>query len=123
MNEEVLFWLKQAESDLRKAKILAEKKEFDGTTFYCQQTAEKALKAVSLFNGRGLTKTHDLSILGRLVTLPKELLTKAILLNPFYTSSRYPLLMGSNIPDEETSNESMAHAEEILKWCKQQIPT
>lgn len=122
MKEEVKSWSKKAEADLRKAKILRENNEFDGVTFYCQQTAEKALKAVHIFKGLGLIKTHDLSILGKMAKLPKEILEKAILLNPFYTASRYPLSSDEQeISDEESADESLIYAEEILKWCKQQI--
>ena len=121
MKEEIKNWLKRAEDDLEKAKILFEKNKFDGATFYSQQTAEKALKAVHIFRGLGLTKTHDVSFLGRLVKLPQELLEKAILLNPFYTASRYPIRSNVDISDKESANESLNNAEEILKWCKQQI--
>lgn len=122
MKKEVADWIAKAEADFRKAKILSENKEFDGATFYSQQTAEKALKAVCIFRGLGLIKTHDLSNLGRMVKLPSELLKKAILLNLFYTSSRYPLGdEEQEISNEESASESLIYAEEILKWCKQQI--
>jgi len=121
MKEEINDWLKQAEGDLDKAKLLFNNKKFDGATFYSQQTAEKALKSVHLFKGLGLTKTHDLSLLGRLVKISKELLEKAIILNPFYTASRYPLGLDKSISDEESASETLNCAEEILKWCKQQI--
>jgi len=122
MKEEVESWLRKAEADFRKAKILREKNEFDGVTFYCQQTAEKSLKAVHMYKGLGILKTHDLFVLGKLVKLPKEILEKAILLNPFYTASRYPLPYDEQeISDKESAEESLIYAEEILKWCKQQI--
>lgn len=121
MREEINNWLKQAEEDLEKAKILFDNKKFDGVTFYSQQAAEKALKAVHISKEFGLIKTHDLSLLGRILKLPKELLKKAILLNPFYTASRYPLGEEQAISDQENANESLDSSQEILKWCKQQI--
>ncbi len=121
MDEDAKNWLKKAEDDLEKAKILFNKNKFDGATFYSQQTAEKSLKAVHIFKGFGLTKTHDLSFLGRIVKLPKELLEKAILLNPFYTASRYPAKSDADFSDNTSADESLKNAEEILKWCKQQI--
>lgn len=69
MNEEYNNWLKQAESDLRKAKILLDNKEFDGVAFYSQQTAEKALKSVIIKKQGKLVKIHDLVILGRITKL------------------------------------------------------
>jgi HEPN domain-containing protein len=121
MREEVRNWLKQAKEDLEKARILFDNKKFDGATFYSQQAVEKALKAVHISKGFGLIKTHDLSLLGRLLKLPKELLKKAILLNPFYTASRYPLGEEQIISDQESADEALNSAQEILKWCKQQI--
>ena len=115
MEEEVNNWVRQVEADLRKAKILFNNREFDGVTFYSQQTAEKALKSIHLFKEQKLIKTHDLSLLGRLVKLPKELLKKAILLNPFYTASRYPILEEHDISNEKNADESLNSAEEILK--------
>ncbi len=38
---ESIAWIKKAESDLRKAKILFQAGEYDGALFYSQQTAEK----------------------------------------------------------------------------------
>lgn len=98
------------EEDLEKAKILFDNNKFDGTTFYSQQTAEKALKTAHIFKELGLTKTHDLSLLGRLVKLPKEFLEKAILLNHFYTASRYPIMSNADISDRESANESLNNA-------------
>ena len=122
MKEEVLNWLKQAESDMRKAKLLFAGREYDGVTFYSQQAAEKALKSVHLYKDFGIIKTHDLFILGKKVGLAKDLIEKAILLNPFYTSSRYPLISEEQIiSDEESAKDSLNHSTEILKWCKQQI--
>ncbi len=122
MKEETKNWLKQARKDLKKATILRERNQFDGVTFYAQQTAEKALKSVYIYQKNDLLKTHDLSILGREVNLPNNLLEMAALLNPFYISSRYPLTIeDKNLPDEEDADNSIKYAREILKWCKQQI--
>lgn len=118
MREETKQWIEQAEGDLRKAKILFEGKEYDGTNFYSQQSAEKAMKAVCLFNEFGLIKTHDLLLLSKKINAPNEIRDKAINLNPFYTSSRYPLGITNIISNKENANESVKSAEEILKWCK-----
>lgn len=48
MRIEIENWLRQAEADLRKARILAQNEAFDGAVFYSQQSVEKALKALSL---------------------------------------------------------------------------
>ena len=48
MKEEVKRWWNKAKDDLEKAKILFENKKYDGTVFFCQQSVEKGLKALSL---------------------------------------------------------------------------
>ena len=83
-------WLKKAESDLRKAKILFQAGEYDGTLFYSQQTAEKGLKAVHIYLGLGLIKTHELGSLSKKINAPKNIQEKGILLNPYESFSRYP---------------------------------
>ncbi len=113
-------WIVQAESDLRKANILFKGGEFDGVVFYSQQSAEKALKSVFIFLGNGLIRTHDLLLLGRNVKLPDNLLKKAVLLNPYYTSSRYPMSLTKKIILSE-SKIAINYAEDILEWCKKQI--
>jgi len=98
--------------------------QYDGATFYSQQAAEKSLKALCISKGLGLIKTHDLSLLGKKLELPLTLLEKAILLNPFYTSSRYPLVAEEqDVSNKENAKLSINYAKEILKWCKEKIRT
>jgi len=123
MKKEYLYWMKKADSDLRKAKILRENNEFDGVTFYAQQTAEKALKSISIYKNLGIIKTHDLLLLGKKVKLPENILEKAVVLNSFYTSSRYPILIEEQDISEQSADKSLSYAGEVLKWCKQQITT
>lgn len=46
MNEVANRWLEQAGEDLETARILLDSERFGPCAFYCQQAAEKALKAV-----------------------------------------------------------------------------
>lgn len=121
MKEEAKEWIERAESDLRKAKILFDGKEYDGTNFYAQQSVEKAMKAVYLAKGFGLIKTHDLLLLSKKINAPEKIMDKAISLNPFYTSSRYPLGNSIKVSDKSNAEESIKFVEEILKWCRQQL--
>ena len=121
MKEEFNNWIKQAEADLRKAKILMDNNEFDGATFYSQQTAEKALKAVIIETKGKLVKIHDLVILGRLANLPEVLLKKCEKLSKVYIESRYGML-DNEIPAEKFNNsdalEFVGIAKEVLEWAK-----
>ena len=124
MKKEAISWFNQAEKDLKKAEILFKNLQYDGATFYSQQAAEKSLKALCISKGLGLIKTHDLSLLGKKLELPLTLLEKAILLNPFYTSSRYPLVAEEqDVSNKENAKLSINYAKEILKWCKEKIRT
>lgn len=46
MNEEAMRWLSQADEDLRTAEILFSSQRYDPCAFFCQQAAEKGLKAM-----------------------------------------------------------------------------
>ena len=120
MKEDFEAWLNQAKSDLEKARVLAEKGYYDGSTFYSQQTAEKSLKAVWLSKGNDLIKIHDLLQLGKKVGLTGKMLEKAVSLNPFYSASRYPWVKTEDINSEDAER-IINFAEEILEWCKKQI--
>ena len=117
---ESITWIKKAESDLRKAKILFKAAEYDGTVFYSQQTAEKALKAVHINMGLGLIKTHELGSLSRKVKAPKNIQEKGILLNPYESFSRYPD-RNDEIFDKKNSIDALKYSQEVLLWCKQRL--
>ena len=117
---ESVSWIKKAESDLRKAKILFQAGEYDGALFYSQQTAEKALKAVHIYLGMGLIKTHELGSLSRKIKAPKNIQEKGILLNPYESFSRYPD-KNDKIFDKESSVDALKYSQEVLKWCKHQL--
>ena len=125
MKNEALRWLNKAESDLKHAKYSLENNDFDWAELASQQSAEKALKAVCIYKGLGLIKAHDLTILARKVNAPMEILEKSALLNPFYSSSRYPdveELMGDKL-NEVAAKDAIKSAEEVVRWCKKQIKT
>lgn len=117
---ESVDWIKKSESDLRKAKILFQAGEYDGALFYSQQTAEKALKAVHIYLGMGLIKTHELGSLSRKIKAPKNIQEKGILLNPYESFSRYPD-KNNGLFDKESSIDALKYSQEVLKWCKQQL--
>ena len=60
MREETKNWLKQAEMDFETAKGNVEIKKYYATAFFCQQTAEKALKAMALEKLREPARSHNL---------------------------------------------------------------
>jgi len=90
MREEVKRWWNRAKDDLEKAQILFDNKKYDGTTFFCQQSVEKTLKALLLKEKNKIKKIHDLTQLGNDVNLPKNLADYCKELTLSYIYSRYP---------------------------------
>ena len=119
MIEETKIWWERSKKDLEVAEKNFKNKDYYASAFFCQQAIEKALKSININKGLGLIKTHDLLLLGRKVNLPRKLLEKAVLLNPVYTSSRYPI--SDEIFEERETEEFISYAKEILQWCKQQM--
>lgn len=123
MKEEAKKWFIKAESDYHHALFSLENKEFDWAQLASQQSAEKALKSICILKGYGIIKVHDLTLLGRKVKAPDEILQHAALLNPFYTAARYPDV--NDISDkkmqEQAAKDAVCSAEKIFLWCKKQI--
>ncbi|MBI2112318.1 HEPN domain-containing protein [Candidatus Woesearchaeota archaeon] len=124
MRLEVLNWFKQAEKDLEKAVILLKNRSFDGTAFYSQQTAEKALKAVILFKKEDKAEGHSLIYLGKEARIPEFLFPPLKKLSPQYVISRYPDVsddLPSDLYDEELAKEFLETARKVLEWTKKQL--
>src|SRR3989338_2615742 len=90
MREEVRRWWDKAKDDLEKAIILFKNEKYDGAVFFCQQSAEKGLKALALKEKGKIKKIHDLVELGRDVKLPENLIAYCKELTLSYIYSRYP---------------------------------
>lgn len=128
MKENKLFlasarkWLAKAESDFNHAKNSLKLRDFDWAMLASQQAGEKALKAVCISKGLGLVKTHDLSSLARKLKAPKEIIENSGLLNPFYTSARYPDSEEFSESERQSAGiDAVNAAEKVFEWCKKQI--
>lgn len=65
----VIEWVNKAEEDWQAAQLLCSLDHQAATTcFHCQQCAEKLLKASLLALGGSIPKTHDLSLLSKLLS-------------------------------------------------------
>ena len=92
--------------------------------YHCQQTAEKAIKALYLFAGitGGIPKKHDLPFLlqqlsGRL-SVADSVLNAAIELDPYGIIVRYP---GDNHVDDCMTVTALRYAKVVLDWTKDLI--
>ncbi len=120
MREETKRWMDKVKDDLRKAKDNFKIKNYDLSSFLCQQTVEKALKAVLIERTKNFPKIHDLVRLGKLVVLDEELLKDCEKLSPVYIETRYPDVDEEDYTQEESA-EDIKTAEKILKWTIKQL--
>ena len=124
MDNTVQEWLKTAETDLGVAQHLFEHyhpKPIEIVCYHCQQSAEKAIKAVIISYGApgGMPKLHDLSFLlnqvKNLVCVDDSLYDYADTLTPYGVSVRYP---NELFLEERHAVAALAYAAEILSWAK-----
>lgn len=116
-------WLNAAEDDLQTARILFEQKVYYASAFYCQQAAEKALKAVYINRIKKANISHNLISTAMELKTPQQILSACKRLNPHYIQSRYPDA-GNAVPKEAyeagTVEELLKKAEEVFEWSEKQ---
>ena len=89
-------WVAKAESDLRAAALLLEaraKLPADAVCFHAQQCAEKYMKALLVFQGTDVPKTHDIEKLAFLlpaVVRPRLTPEEQRRLTGYAAAARYP---------------------------------
>jgi len=119
---EIEEWIRYAESDFAVAMQGRKSKKILYATlcFHCQQTAEKALKAVLLYYEIKFPKTHYIDILlnsfkENEIDVPKLVLNSKVL-SEYAVVSRYP-----GDAEEITSKEykeALKISKNSLKWAK-----
>lgn len=124
MEEEARLWFRQAGEDLKTARVLLQGGRHYAASYFAQQVAEKALKALLFIRkGQPPRRTHDLRELGEEAELPTEWLTSLTELSAVYLISRYPDITPSTLPAETVDyEESRGHvelAEKVLQWARQ----
>lgn len=120
-NQEIVNWIKKAESDLKTAKILIDSKDVvtESICFHCQQAVEKYLKAFLAFHNKEFRKTH---IIAELLKLCIDLDADFNKLKEFHIQNlsiyavevRYP--DDFYIPTIEEAKESIDLAEKTKKF-------
>lgn len=97
-------WLYFAFSDLEAAERIIDEKMFHHVCFHAQQAAEKSLKAMIVFSGKLVPKTHSIVELVGLVssmamTDKDDWEERAEFLDQFYIPSRYPDALPGSLPE------------------------
>ena len=121
-------WLAQARRDLKAARGSLATHDYEWCSFQCQQSAEKALKALLRFYTIE-TRGHDLlgliKKLKKIFNVPEEISRAGRRLNKQYFRSRYPdsLLKGypAEFYDEKIAQECIEDAETIFAFIEANI--
>ena len=92
VREEAAEWLRIADHDIAAAEGLARLKLWPGAAYFCQQAAEKLLKALLMGQQREPPKTHDLLELADVagIELSQEQRLFLTRLSDHAVRSRYP---------------------------------
>jgi HEPN domain-containing protein len=121
------YWIELAEYDLDTAKAMQQTGRYLYVGFMCQQTAEKALKAVIAKQGIFPPKIHHLTRLAELSNLLNSLNDEqaALLyeLYPFNIEACYPLHKDkiAHVLNQKNCKEYISKTEEFLQWIKQKL--
>ncbi len=113
-------WLRRARRYLRIARGNLDGGFADAASFFAQQAAEFALKALQLHQGQAITKTHDLPRLATLVSAPTRVVNLAALATYPYVAARYPDVGGPRIT-RRRAEAYLDAARRIVRWVRRQM--
>ncbi len=115
-------WFKQSDEDFAVAKILLVQQKYYMVAFLCHQALEKDLKGLYILTTRDDTlKIHSLVQLGKLVEIPKSLLSHLRDISPQYTISRYPDMTEDapfELYDESIAKAILEKTTEVKQWIQ-----
>ena len=123
VSPEALDWVRKAEGDLAAARRLAEGDPPlpDQTGFFCQQAAEKYLKAFLIASGQVPLRTHDVDVLVEMCATVDpafdQLQPLVEGLTEFAVIFRYP----EEWSDEAAAIRSLAKAEQVRALVRQKL--
>jgi HEPN domain-containing protein len=123
-------WIAQAQRDLQHARHDVESGYFEWACFSAQQSAEKAVKAVSQKLGVetwGISVADLLTTLARSHEVAESLREAGLALDKAYIPSRYPDAHPSGTPTSRYTRgeaEKMVHdADQIVRFCEGVLST
>lgn len=122
----VRYWLDNAEYDLKTAEIMDNTGRYAYTAFMCQQTAEKAIKALFLkIKNTEAPRSHNLSYLIGLLELSLDEKFNSLLaeLTTYYLEGRYPTYKEkiTQLIKGDKSKELLSKTKEFYKWLRSLI--
>ena len=120
------LWLRQAQDDLRAARLLQEGGQAAQACFLAQQVGEKAIKALLAADDRDL-RSHSLKALLQELDQAhaQRWQRQARVLDKLYAPTRYPDALGDELPADvfgpEDGASALQAAEELLDWASHQL--
>lgn len=120
MKEEIKNWWKKAQEDLDAAEFNFKGGKFEIAAFLCQQSVEKAFKALLLKKTKTIRKIHDLVELGKNINAPEKIINGVKELTFAYIYSRYPDVK-QELNLKEKAYEFLNVAKEALKWIEKKL--
>jgi len=121
MKQETKIWWDKANRDFEVAKKLFDGGDYTYCSFWCQQAAEKALKAMLLEKTGILIPTHDLVLLSKKLGAAAHIIDLCKELSPVYMESRYPDVEEFREYTKEESETDLKNSKEILQWVEKNI--
>jgi HEPN domain-containing protein len=118
-------WLAKADEDLASARVLIASGHIANALFFCQQAAEKSLKAFLTWHERTFRRTHDLEELGEVCrSIDKTLdplLEQADQLSDYAWKLRYPGPIYT--PDLDEAQTMLGIASDIFQQVQSRLPS
>ena len=116
-------WLAKAAEDLASAHVLIGSDHLPGALFFCQQAAEKSLKAFLTWHDRTFRRTHDLEELGKdcqaIDGTLAALLEEADVLSDYAWKLRYPGTPYT--PETEEAEAMFGIADRVLREVQSRL--
>ena len=125
MRKEVEEWIKTADQDFDNAKYVFDGTRFSLAAFLCQQSVEKALKALFVHKKKAdVPRSHSLIFLAKQTGVPRQFHPFLRELTPAFIDTRYPdadTEAQDSIYDEDDTKRILDKSREVLKWIRKEL--
>jgi HEPN domain-containing protein len=125
LRPETRLWWSQAKRDFRIAERNHANRDYEVSVFYCEQAAQKALKALLLHRTSQMPpKIHNLVELGRLAGVDRLMRDFLAELTPHYMITRYPDAAGavtSELYNGRLSLRFLRGTRKVMAWCRNRL--
>jgi len=108
------LWLRQAEGELKWAQDSFGSENWALVCFLCQQTSEKALKAIAFASGVSQVRSHSTFEIAESLKINGELANACRILDQYYMTTRYPDALPGGVPCDMFVK---SQAEEALRFA------